>query len=260
VPRTGHITSFDMAALDSLTQLGPMARYVEDLSLTLPIIAGVDWRDPSVIPMPLGQPDQIELKGLWAALYSDNGVASPTPDTVEVVQQAAKTLANCGMHVVEDRPPDLDLPAQLWFELFRADGGAKILALLAQAGTTQMHPSLQWILDGRLLSAAEFADLLARWVQFCSHMLAFLEKYDAILCPAAPEPAPPHGKVVAHHYSYVEPYNLTGWPAVVVRAGTSAQGLPIGVQIVARPWREDVALAVAQRLEAALGGWRPPVL
>ena len=59
-------------------------------------------------------------------------------------------------------------------------------------------------------------------------------------------------------FSYTETYNLTGWPGVVVRAGSSAEGLPIGVQIVARPWREDVALAVAKRIETALGGFLPP--
>jgi len=46
----------------------------------------------------------------------------------------------------------------------------------------------------------------------------------------------------------------------VVRGGTSSEGLPIGVQVVARPWREDVALAVAQVLEEALGGWQRPPL
>jgi amidase len=59
-------------------------------------------------------------------------------------------------------------------------------------------------------------------------------------------------------WSYTRIYNLTGWPAAVVRGGTSPEGLPIGVQVVARPWREDVALAVAGYLETALGGWQPP--
>jgi amidase len=53
-------------------------------------------------------------------------------------------------------------------------------------------------------------------------------------------------------------HNLTGWPAVVVRCGTSSEGLPIGVQIAARPWQDATALAVAAHLEATLGGWRPP--
>ena len=53
-------------------------------------------------------------------------------------------------------------------------------------------------------------------------------------------------------------FNLTGWPAAVVRCGTSASGLPLAVQIAAKPFREDIALHVAQRLEDALGGWQPP--
>ena len=54
------------------------------------------------------------------------------------------------------------------------------------------------------------------------------------------------------------PYSLAGWPCTVVRCGTAPQGLPIGVQVVARPWHDDVALALAGHLEAALGGWQPP--
>lgn len=59
---------------------------------------------------------------------------------------------------------------------------------------------------------------------------------------------------------YTLPHSLTGWPCVVVRGGTSPEGLPIGVQVVAWPWRDDVALAVAQELERELGGWQPPTL
>ena len=59
-------------------------------------------------------------------------------------------------------------------------------------------------------------------------------------------------------FSYTMSYNLTGWPAAVVRAGWMTGGLPIGVQIVARPWREDVALAVAKTIESACGGFQPP--
>jgi len=76
--------------------------------------------------------------------------------------------------------------------------------------------------------------------------------------------ATPHGYAVTpdylRRYSYTQTYNLTGWPAAVVRCGATAGGLPIGVQVVARPWREDVALAVAASLETALGGFVPPTL
>ena len=87
-------------------------------------------------------------------------------------------------------------------------------------------------------------------------MLAFITKYDVILCPVDSHPAPRHGEETIGLFNYTLPFSLTGWPCVVVRAGTSPEGLPIGVQIVARPWREEVALAVAQHLETALHGWQ----
>ncbi len=64
--------------------------------------------------------------------------------------------------------------------------------------------------------------------------------------------------MLGHAYTFA--YNLTGWPGVVVRGGTAPGNLPIGVQVVAQPWREDVALAVAREIEAASGGWRAPPL
>ncbi len=93
-------------------------------------------------------------------------------------------------------------------------------------------------------------------------MLAFGAMYDVILSPVFPGPARPHGRMhppdEPEPTGYTTPHSLTGWPAATVRCGTSAEGLPIGVQLVARPWRDDVALAAAATLERDLGGWRPP--
>jgi amidase len=73
-------------------------------------------------------------------------------------------------------------------------------------------------------------------------------------------PASRHGEETLGLFNYTLPFSLTGWPCVVVRTGTSPEGLPIGVQIVARPWCEEVALVVAQHLETALHGrHRPPL-
>jgi amidase len=78
----------------------------------------------------------------------------------------------------------------------------------------------------------------------------------------SPVPALPHGgtfdPAFARSFSYTFVYNATGWPGAVVRCGTSPEGLPIGVQLLARPFREDVALAAALHLERTLGGWAPP--
>jgi len=120
------------------------------------------------------------------------------------------------------------------------------------------------ILHPYAMTTAEFSGLLAHWDMFRSTLLSFLEKYDVIICPVCATPAWPHSSTITEEQffagSYSMTYNLTGWPGVAVRGGTSPEGLPIGVQVVARPWREDVALAVAQHLETILGGWQRPNL
>jgi len=260
VPRTGHIVSFDVGILDALTQIGPMTRFVEDLILTLPILAGMDWRDPAIVPMPLADPDSVSFKGLRAAFYLDNGLASPSLETAEVVRTVAHLLSEAGLSVEEKRPPGVDRSSDLWTRILLADGGAGVRRLLQKAGTTQMSPNIEWTQSGSALSPVELIDLMAEWGMFRSQMLLFLEAYDVIICPVSAHPAVPHGAADGSTFSYAKPYNLTGWPSVVVRGGTSPEGLPIGVQVVARPWREEVALAVAQRIETALGGWQRPSL
>ena len=101
-----------------------------------------------------------------------------------------------------------------------------------------------------------------RWYGFRSSMLSFLENRDVILSPVNALPAQPHGAVRddLRAFSYTMAYNLTGWPVTVVRAGTSSSDLPIGVQIAARPWREDVSLAAAAWVERELGAFPPPDL
>ena len=104
VPRTGHIVPFTMGAIDSLTQNGPMARYVEDLALTLPIIAGVDSWDPAIVTMPLGDPESVNLKNLRVAVHTDNGIMTPVPEIMETVRKAATVLKDAGMSVEDDLP------------------------------------------------------------------------------------------------------------------------------------------------------------
>jgi len=263
VPRTGHIISFDIGPLDILTQIGPLARYVQDLSLVLPLIAGPDWQDPAIVPMPLGAPRAVELGRLRAAFFIDNGIVSPVPAIAEVVQTAASALGETGATVVEARPPEIEHTKDTWLELVVADGAAWIRRLLDQAGTTRCHPILQErFFDRQPVSAAEYGRKLAELNRLRSTMLAFMEHYDVIICPAGAYPALPHGQTadINAGFTYTRVFNLTGWPAAVVRGGVSPEGLPLGVQIVARPWREDVVLAVAQHLESALGGWQPPPL
>ncbi len=106
-----------------------------------------------------------------------------------------------------------------------------------------------------------FAEYWAALDRFRARMFVFLKDYDAILSPVCPQAALPHGRSIEERtfqgFSYTMTHNLTGWPAAVVRCGETTTGLPIGVQIAAHPWREDVALRIAAHLECACGGWRP---
>ena len=265
VPRTGHIIPFGLGAIDWLTQNGPMARYVEDLALTLPIIAGVDSWDPAIVPMPLGDPRAVDLKSLRVAVYTDNGIMTPTPETADVVNRAAAALEDIGSHVQEDLPEAIPGSDGLLSRMLRADGGAFVRRLLEKAGTTELHHWTQKRLDNaRPMDVADFTALLEEVDRFRSAMHTFIQDYDVILCPVTAFPAQPHGftsdENTGKGFSYAHVYSITGWPGAVMRGGTSSEGLPIGVQVVARPWREDVALAVAQHLETMMDGWQRPLL
>jgi amidase len=272
VPRAGLFMWSHSPGRDMLLQVGPMARFVEDLILTLPIIAGVDWRDPSVVPMPLGDPKKVDVKSLRAAYYTDNGIVSPTPETVKVVQKTVEVLSNVGMIVEEDCPEGIEQTLSIWSGILASglDSGAAVEKLFQMIGTTEMHPWMQGVLKfcrEVAVTTSQFAGLMLQWGRFCSSMLSFMEKHDVIICPVCAFPAPPHGASydpektpIWSPFSYTMTYNLTGWPGVVVRAGTSPEGLPIGLQVVARPWRDDVALAVAQHIETVSGGWQRPSL
>jgi amidase len=264
VPRTGHFPG-PGGTLDALWQIGPLARSVEDLSTVLPIIAGVDWRDPAIVPMPLGDATQVDLKALRVAFHTDNGIETPDRETIETVENAARALEGSVTAVEEARPRGIEQTFEIYLGLFTADGGAGLEELLEMAGTKKVHPLMQRVLDlqrSGAKSMAAFGALIGQWDAFRRSLFSFMEQFDVLVCPVCSFLGMVHGSTYDRlsAFSYTMTYNLTGWPAAVVRAGSSRNGLPIGVQIVARPWREDVALAVAAMLEKALGGYQRPPL
>ena len=267
VPRTGHIVPHSFGAVDSLTQNGPMARYVEDLALILSIISGPDWDDPHIVPMPLGNPADVDISGLRVAFYTDNGLRVPTDEIVAAVRSAANALADAGCLVEEDLPRAIPDNPDINNQLSQGDGQAGARRLLAKYGTTETHEWMTRLLEKaseNMVSVGEYTAVLEKIDSYRSAMLGFMQNYDVIVCPVSAFAALPHGESMTDEnrsgINYTATYNITGWPSTVVRGGTSPDGLPIGVQVVARPWREDVSLAVAQYLEGALGGWqRPPM-
>lgn len=227
IPNTGTF-NHPGGLSDYRTQIGPLARSVQDLILAFAIIAGGDGCDAGVIPMPIGNPDSVDLRDLRVAYYADDGEYAPTPETMATVQQAARVLADKGLKVEERRPA----------------------CLRDSRNITERY----WRMSE--LTGAEVEQLFLDWDHFRSGMLSFLQGHDVILCPVDSRPAPIHGELTDGLFNYTLPFSLTGWPCLVVRLGTSAEGLPIGVQIVARPWHEEVALAVGCHLESVLGGWQ----
>lgn len=244
IPLTGHFP-FIGAMNDPRTTIGPMARFVEDLALALPILSGMDWKDASVIPMPLADWRNVDVQTLRVAYYTHHAEAEPTPETAETCRQAAHALASLGARVEEALPPRIEEASHITRQYWQRPESAS---------------ADEWVADGAAqLSSLEVEQHLFSWDRFRRALIGFLAAYDVILTPAAERPATAHG-TDSGWIPYTLPYSLNGWPCVVVRAGTAPEGLPIGVQIVARPWRDDVAMAVAQVIERSLGGWQPPAL
>jgi len=253
--RTGHVPAAG-GWLEMVWQIGPMARRVEDLWTMMPILLGLDGLDRTVIPMPYGDPAQVPLRDLRIAFFTDNGIIPADADTRAVVEAAAKALASQVRSVEECRPPGVEQSYDLQMKMIGPDGGDGLRAYLKSIGSARTHPLLEgWIakLEPYRTDIAGFADYWAGLDRFRDGIYKFGNRFDAVLSPVASQPAVPHGTSidddVFRGFSYTMTYNLTGWPAAVVRCGTSKIGLPIGVQIAANPWREDVALAIARVLE-----------
>ncbi len=263
VPRTGHWPGFE-GIVASLTQLGPLARRVDDLALLLPIIAGPDGIDPHVAPVALGDPDAVDVGRLRVVAFTDNRIRTPTTETVTAVESAVAAVEATGATVDWRLPPFLREAWEAWFDVIRSDGHAWLQRLITAAGTPGMgsYDSRGWVTVEPPVSAAELTARLERGDRIRSRLLAWFGSADLIVCPVMPQPAIRHGESTADWFgdTYSDVHNLTGWPAVVVRAGTSDDGLPIGVQVIGHPWREDVALAAARVIERATGGWRMPPL
>jgi amidase len=210
---------------DPRTQPGPMARRVEDLALLMGVLSGPDGLDAGLAPVSLGDPATVGLRGLRVALHVLHGDAAPDADTLRTLSEAGRSLTDTGARIVEHALP---------------------------AGGHELTERIWASYDGRL-SSTDLYDVLRAWDRYRSEMLAHLAHVDLILSPVAPTAAPEIGGVT--DFRYTTPFSLTGWPCAVVRAGSSGE-LPIGVQVVAGPWLDHVALAAAARIEADLGGWQ----
>lgn len=260
VPCTGNALP-STGLIAPLSQPGPMARYVEDLALVLEIISGPDFIDPHCVDATWHDPRQVDVRSLRIGYHADNGIRRPASDIVDAVENVAECLKARGLAVSESRPSGLEMAALIMNRVFTADNGEMLEALLEDCRTDTPSEKIVDSLSPppRDIPAREFARIIEIWHNYQSSMLNFFMDHDILICPVNAHTAIPHGQQEEMEaYTYTTAYNLTGWPGVVIRAGTDASGLPIGVQILARPFREDHCLAVASLLEDQLGDFAAP--
>lgn len=262
VPETGCWPSTRDTGMIDMSTIGPMARYVEDAELLLPVLAGPDGFDPFVGPAALLDPGRA-APGLRVGFYISDGVATADVATVEAVVSAARTLEDAGCLVEEVVPPDVSQATTIFFGMMAADGGARARADLAGANGRHIG-QMQSLLDElarQELGVAGYFALFRRWMALRAAVRSFVAAYDVVLAPVTVGAAPFHGCTPGNEaplesydvFNFTHTYSVAGLPVAVVPVAADA-GLPLGVQIVANPFHDRVALSAASLFEAARQG------
>jgi Asp-tRNA(Asn)/Glu-tRNA(Gln) amidotransferase A subunit family amidase len=270
IPSTGHYPKSG-GPFALIGVVGPMARTIEDVRTLFEAMAGWDDGDPYSAPVELREIDDATLRAINVGFFVDDGRTPVTLETRAAVRRAADLLSSGGFRVEPFRPEGLEQARQRWWEFFGTAGGM-ILGPTLRGRESELSPFLREYLSWTNAEPAHTGEsLLAAWLgrdAVREKVLLQMRKYSVLLCPVAAIPAFRHGerewqvegKMVKYldAWSYCEWFNLLGFPAAVVPMGQSPEGLPIGVQIVGRPWQEEVVLAVASKLEAERGPWPTP--
>jgi Asp-tRNA(Asn)/Glu-tRNA(Gln) amidotransferase A subunit family amidase len=272
VPMDGHTPSAD-GLLSVAACIGPMARTVADLELILKIIADARHLETSDVSTSFQQ-GSLAQRGLRVAWCADDGVAPVTEETRTAIIAAANALSDAGLKVNEEKPPGISEGARLWIELFSRAANEQLRALYRgredAAGplVSRLLHSFESATDlqDRIKEAETAAAAVLERERLREALLRWMKSTPLILAPVGSTPAFDHGArrvtvkgesiSVFRAFSYSQTFNVFGLPSVVVPAGRSVDGLPIGVQIVGRPFDESTVLAAAAIVEESLGGFR----
>ena len=270
VPATGHFPG-SAGPFAQLGVVGPMARTVRDVERIFEIVAGPDPGDPCAAPVPQRTWSEADVLKLRVGYFAEHELAPVTPETAAAVHAAADALRATGFEVVEWIPENLDRAQRLWANLF-CRAGQMAFSPMMEGHDSEMSPLYRQFRDAVAqeppLTATELLDTLLERDVLRGRFLARMEEFPILLCPVAAVPAFRHGErewnVRGRKVQYLDAmaysawFNLLGTPGAVVPVGQSPEGLPIGVQIVGRPWAEEAVLAVAAKIEEAIGGFRRP--
>jgi len=269
IPGRGHLPPC-VGPFSILGAIGPMARTMADVQLMFRTLAGQDPADPTSPPIALQNPNTQDLRAHTVGLFANDGLVPVTPETRAAVDAAANALRDAGFRVEPFRPRTLEPLRKLWWKFF------------VQCGAMFYEPEIRGKRDrlspifNEFLAIAESAgplsstELLNAWAELDllrAKTLDEIKNYPVLLCPVASVPAFRHGErswtVDGQTVEYLDAWRFTQWfnalacPAAVVPVGSSPEGLPIGVQIAARPFEDEIAIGIAAIVDSAFG-YRPP--
>ena len=239
--------------------IGPMARHVEDLILLFNVLAG------NSTP----QLETRQLAGQQVAWYTDDAVTPVTSETRLAVKSAARALSEAGLLVGERRPPGVERGHDLWLKLFSRASVVQLREVY------ENHEDLggdfvRWRLAKAVNEQPVGLDEYIRWWmerdRLRAELVEWMKDTPLLIAPVGATASYPHGthKLTVGEktfstfraFSYSQTFNVFDLPSASIRAGRSAEGLPIGIQIVGRPFAEHTVLAAAAIVERALGGWQ----
>ncbi|WP_051840894.1 amidase [Streptomyces sp. NRRL F-5126] len=266
-PTYGRVPLYPASPFGTLAHAGPLARTVEDAALMMDVLCGPDDRDWSGLPPyegsfrdRLGEANGGSVRGLRVAWSTSLAGTAAEPDVAARVRHAAELLAGLGAEVEEAAPAFADPVAAyhtLWFS-----GAAKVVEHLTPEQFARLDPGLAEICrQGAAMSALDYLGAVDARMALGVEMGRFHRAYDLLVVPTLPGTAfeaghevPPgsgHGRWTGWT-PFTYPFNLTQQPAATVPCGPGADGLPVGVQLVAARNRDDVVLRASHALFEAL--------
>lgn len=269
IAATGHYPP-GAGAFGWIGVAGPMARTAVDVRALFSVMAGGDPGDALSAPVPVHEIVPDELRGLRVGILESPALGTATPETLAAVERAGKLLEAGGFRVRRFPLQKLDRAVELWWFFFGPVIG-KLLTEETKGQEELLSPMLREYLG---VTAKEPPVTLESFMESCAErdlvredILRQMDGLGVLLSPVSSAPAFRHG---AGNYQAGDPHNyrdtmrfcqwmnLTGFPGVSLPMGRSPEGLPINVQLIGRPYEEEILLHVAEMLEQARGAWHGP--
>jgi Asp-tRNA(Asn)/Glu-tRNA(Gln) amidotransferase A subunit family amidase len=271
IPGDGHLPPC-IGPFSFLGAIGPIARTIDDVALLFHALSGQDPVDPVSPPVPPSRPELDDLRRLPIGYFEDDGLMPVTPETRQAVQDAVEALRKQGFGVRPFRPKGLEQVRKLW-ELFFVRCGAMFEEPLVRGHEDKLSPVFfDFLARAHASPPLTAEELLNAWAEadiIRGRLLAQMQEFPLLLCPVCSVPAFRHGErswiIDGQQVEYFDAMRYTQWfnllaaPAAVVPVGRSPEGLPIGVQVVGRPFEDEVVLKVASVIDRTFGYFPPPI-